>query len=279
MTNLTQLIVTVTQTPQTIVFTAPTTTTVAYGVAPITLAATGGASTSPIVFTVDATSTAGAGSITGNTLTVTGVGTIIVDANQAGSMDYSAAAQQQLTITVASGTVANFGLTISIPAITISSTQGYASETITVTPTGGFNAPITFACTQVPAGVSCSFSPSTVTPSGGPVSTVLTVSSNAAVSSLNHNNSNPLLPTGATLAAALCFFGFRRRRNLKLVLLLAVSFVGLGLCTGCSHTFYGSSTSPNSDLPTVGIVVVTATSGTLVQTAQFQVTLTSPNQQ
>ncbi|MFZ1086500.1 MAG: hypothetical protein WAN35_16170, partial [Terracidiphilus sp.] len=185
---------------------------------------------------------------------------------------YNASTVTNVTFTV-SAIPPNFGLSLDIPAITLTSGQGSASETITVTPTGGFNAPITFACTQAPAGVSCSFNPATITPSGGPVSTVLTVISSSAVASL-HRNSNPLLPTGATLAAALCFFGFRRRRSLKLVLMLAVSFVGLGLCTGCSHTFYGS---PNP--PVTGTVVVTATAGTLVQTASFQVTLVSPNQQ
>ncbi|MGD0546854.1 MAG: chitobiase/beta-hexosaminidase C-terminal domain-containing protein, partial [Terracidiphilus sp.] len=340
-----------------------------YGVAPITLAATGGASTSPVVFTVDGKSTAGAGSITGTALKISGVGTIIVDANQSATANYTAAAQQQLTITVnpigtvvtpsasvASGgtlytsggspitlssttagaaiyytltsgatgttptagstlytaagiaipavgtwtletialeagytpsTVANvtftvssippnFSLAFSLPAITFTN-GGSASETITVTPVGGFNSPITFTCSQN-VSISCSFNPVTITPSGGPVSTVLTVSYSSLYSSL-HRNSNPLLPTGATLAAALCFFGFRRRRNLKLVLMLAVSLMGLGLCTGCGGSFLGSSsTTPKSSLPVLASVVVTATSGTLVQTAQLQITVNSSNQ-
>ena len=185
---------------------------------------------------------------------------------------YTPSTVANVTFTVSS-IPPNFGLTISIPSVILTNGQGSANDTITVTPTGGFNAAVTFACTQVPAGVSCSFSPSTITPSGGPASTTLTLISSTAISSL-HRNSNPLVPTGATLAAALCFFGFRRRRNLKLVLLLAVSFVGLGLSTGCSHHFYGSPTPPITEM-----VQVTATSGTLVQTANFQVTLVSPSQQ
>ncbi len=361
-----QLTLTVNQATQTIAFTAPTITTVNFGVAPITLAATGGASSSPIVFTVDAKSTAGAGTIKGSVLTVTGVGTIIVDANQAGTADYSAAAQQQLTITVkqgaavatpvssvttggtvyttggtpitltstttgaaiyytltsgstgttpttastlytsagipipttvgtytieaiavetgyASSAVAtttftvsaippSFSLSFSIPSLTITNGQGSGSDTITVNPAGGYNAPITFACTQVPAGVTCSFSPSTITPNGGPVSTTLTVTSATATALGNH--SNPLFPAGATLAAALCFFGFRKRRNLKLLVLVAVSFVGLGLFTGCNHTYNGSVPPPITET-----VVVTATSGSYQQTASFQLTLVSPNQQ
>jgi hypothetical protein len=35
------------------------------------------------------------------------------------------------------------------------------------------------------------------------------------------------------LAVALCFFGFRKRRRLQLIVLLAASVIGLSLFTGC----------------------------------------------
>ncbi len=92
------------ETPQTITFTAPTTTTSTY--APgltITLGATGGGSNKTVVFTVDASST-GNGTISGNTLTVTQAGSIVVDANQAGGLVngvfYDSAPQAQLTLTI-----------------------------------------------------------------------------------------------------------------------------------------------------------------------------------
>ena len=92
------------ETPQTIAFTAPTTTTVTYAPSlTITLGATGGASNNTVTFTVDASST-GAGTITGNTLTVTQAGSIVIDANQAGGLVkgiyYQAATQAQLTLTI-----------------------------------------------------------------------------------------------------------------------------------------------------------------------------------
>ncbi len=80
---------TVTQAAQAITFTAPA-TPVTNGVSPIALVATGGASTSAVTFTIDAASTA-TGSISGSTLTVTGPGTLVIDANQAGDTNYSAA--------------------------------------------------------------------------------------------------------------------------------------------------------------------------------------------
>ncbi|MGA2171058.1 MAG: hypothetical protein ABSG62_22975 [Terracidiphilus sp.] len=92
------------ETPQTITFTAPVTTTYTFGVSPITLAATGGGSNNPVTFSIDSSSTE-TGTITnGNTLTVTGAGSQIIDANQVGGLVngiyYQGATQAQLTITI-----------------------------------------------------------------------------------------------------------------------------------------------------------------------------------
>jgi len=65
----------------------------------VTLNATGGSSTSPVVFTADASST-GVGSISGNVLTVTHAGTFVIDANQAADANYSAAPQVQQVLVV-----------------------------------------------------------------------------------------------------------------------------------------------------------------------------------
>jgi hypothetical protein len=84
---------TVAQATQTITFTAPT-SPVTYGVSPITLVATGGASGNTVVFSV----VSGPGTISGTTLTITGVGTVVVAANQAGNTNYSAATQVTQTV-------------------------------------------------------------------------------------------------------------------------------------------------------------------------------------
>jgi sugar lactone lactonase YvrE len=94
-----QLTLTINQAGQAIIFAPPT--------SPITYApgltdalnASGGGSGNAVTFTVDASST-GAGTISGSTLTVTQAGNIVVDANQAASVDYLAAPQVQQTIVV-----------------------------------------------------------------------------------------------------------------------------------------------------------------------------------
>jgi hypothetical protein len=67
----------------------------------ITLNVTPGASTSPVVFTVDSGSTTtGAGTIAGNVLTVTQAGTIVIDANQDSDVNYLKAPQVQQVLVV-----------------------------------------------------------------------------------------------------------------------------------------------------------------------------------
>src|SRR6202011_1503430 len=95
-----------------------------FGVAPITLSATGGGSGNPVTFSV----ISGPGSISGTTLTVTGAGSIVVQADQAGNANYSAAASVQQTEVVnkANQTI-TFGplspVNHTVPPITLSATS------------------------------------------------------------------------------------------------------------------------------------------------------------
>ncbi len=85
---------------QTISFTAPASGVVG-GTA--TLTATGGASGNPVVFSVDLSSAAGVCSVSGPngaTVTYTGVGLCLIDANQAAGNGYAAAPQVTQTVTV-----------------------------------------------------------------------------------------------------------------------------------------------------------------------------------
>jgi hypothetical protein len=93
-TQVTQSI-TVNPTAQTITFTAPT-SPVTYGVSPIALVATGGASGNAVVFSI----VSGPAIVSGSTLTITGVGTVVVAANQTGNANYAAATQVTQSIVV-----------------------------------------------------------------------------------------------------------------------------------------------------------------------------------
>ena len=120
---------------QTINFTAPT-SPVTFGVAPVTLSAT---STSglTVAFTIDGSST-GTGSIAGNALTITGAGTIVIDANQAGNGNYTAATQLQRTIIVNKA-----AQTINFTAPISPVTFGVAPVTLSATSTSGLTVTFT----------------------------------------------------------------------------------------------------------------------------------------
>jgi hypothetical protein len=85
--------------------------TATYGQSSVTLSAVGGGSGNLVVFSIDASSTAGACSVNATSLSFTGTGTCVVDANQGGSSNYFAAPQVQKTIVVNPGA----------PSITVSS--------------------------------------------------------------------------------------------------------------------------------------------------------------
>jgi hypothetical protein len=143
------------QVPQTIKF-APT-SPVTYGVAPIVLTASGGASGNPVTFTL----VSGPGSLSGSTLTVTGAGTIVVAANQAGNGTYAAAAPVTASIVVnqASQTITFGGIATQTAggslALTASASSGlavsFASTTSSVCTVSGSTASLLAAgtCTIV----------------------------------------------------------------------------------------------------------------------------------
>jgi hypothetical protein len=140
-TQVTQSVV-VNAASQTITFTPPT-SPVIFGVAPITLSATGGASGNAIVFSV----VSGPGSVAGSTLTVTGIGTIVIAANQAGNANYSTATQVTQSIVVNSATQT---ITFTPPASPVT----YGVSPITLSATGGASGnPIVFSIVSGPGSI------------------------------------------------------------------------------------------------------------------------------
>jgi len=144
-----QKTVVINQAAQTISFTPPT-TPVTYGAASVPLSATGGASGNAVVFTIDGSSTAGACTVSGTngtTLNFTGGGTCVIDSNQAGNTDYTAAAQVQRSVVIqqASQSITGFNPPLS-------GTTGGPTITLSATATSGL--PVTFSVVSGPGSVS-----------------------------------------------------------------------------------------------------------------------------
>ncbi|NOS78637.1 MAG: hypothetical protein HOP35_11895 [Nitrospira sp.] len=183
------------------------------------------------------------------------------------------------------GRPAPFTLGSSAPNNTLTVSAGKSAQTtITVTPNAGFAQPVTFACSGLPQGATCTFNPPSVTPNGGPVNTTLTINTDGGpVALLSPGASPPTMFAYALTPFALLMTGmlwYRRRvddhglwTGWFLVLMIALA--------SCSSS--DSSTPPansGSGVPATGTpagtstVTVTAASGGSSSGVPVQLTVT-----
>jgi hypothetical protein len=244
----------------------------------VTLVATvagqfGGLATGSVAFSNGSTSlgsaTLGANNQVGSnqallTTTALPVGTNSITAVYSGDTNFTGSTSAVLSQVVDAGP----DFTVAIAPATISVQAGQSgTTTITVQDVGGFNGNVSFACSGLPSGAKCSFTQVTVpTPAGVSYST-LTVTTSGSTASL-HRNSSPLLPSSA-LAVALCCFGWKKRRRLQMLLLVAMSIAGLSLLNGCG----GGGATIYAPPVTVSTITVTATSGPLSHATTFTLTV------
>jgi uncharacterized repeat protein (TIGR03803 family) len=165
----------------------------------------------------------------------------------------------------------DFTVAASPTTVTIGSPGQQGTATITITPTGGFNQTITFSgtsCSGLPTGASCSFNPSSATPSGGAVNTTLTISTTATSSAIlrlpfMHKQSLFLalvLPGLFILVPA----GRGKRCLVRgvggmLVLLFGLSVIGLSGCGGGSASGGGGDGGGVSGGTPAGTYTITVT--------------------
>jgi len=129
----------------------------------------------------------------GKTRIATVTGTSYVDTEVANGRDYFynivavgstdscyGATSNCLTVTPAASTTPDFSVSCSPSSLSV--TQGASTtSTCTVTSTNGYSSAVSLSCTGLPAGSSCSFVPSSVTPpSGGSANSTLTVTATAS---------------------------------------------------------------------------------------------------
>jgi hypothetical protein len=252
---------------QTISFTQPSSPVTYSSGLTVLLVATGGASGNPIVFTIDTSST-GTGTISSSTLTVTKAGNIVIDANQAGNTNYSAAAQVRQTIVVQAAQ-ADFSITPSPLSQSVAAGGNAAFAITAASVTGNFTTPIQLSVSGLPSGATAVFSPASITlGSESPNTSTLTVTTAAQMAS----NKSGLWPLGAPALALLVFIPFRRGRSFwrgKLLLLFA-AFITLAASlslTACGGGFAFPITSHSYTL------TITGTGGTDTHTATVQLTV------
>jgi uncharacterized protein (TIGR03118 family) len=195
--------------------------------------------------------------------------------------------------TTTSTAAATFGFSASTSAATVKAGSS-ATATISVAPTNSFSGNVTLACSG-PTGVTCTFSPSslTVTPTAAATTTV-TIQTAASMAHVEHRT--PWAQDTAAIAAAFLMpFGsilvFSRKRltgkgnQLQLLGLIALLLVSTGLVVGCSNSMnptaspVASAPPAPTTPPTPGtpaglqMVTVTATSGNITQNTTIALTV------
>jgi hypothetical protein len=166
---------------------------------------------------------------------------------------------------VSNVTVTDFAITSSVVNGTVKTGQP-ASFTINVAPKGGdFNAAVSLGCNGLPAGLSCSFSLSSVTPGANSSAVTLTISRTTIGSMRRGNPFFALwlgLPFGVVLIRG-------KRRRLALLLLAIGLVVAMFACGGGGG---GSGFSPQPTTSTsAATVTVTGTSEALSHSAAAQI--------
>jgi hypothetical protein len=192
-----------------------------------------------------------------------------------------------VTVTVTSPP-ADFTITANPTALSIS--QGKSgTATFTVTPVNGFNQTVGFACSGLPSGASCTFSPTSVTPNGSAVTSQLTITTTAPTSAmLRENSGGPGSWKGASgvVAVALLLFVLPSTRRKRFWKYIAVLLLALTICLspvlGCggSSSNTGGGQTSNSGTPTgTDKITITASvgsgSGSTQHTAILTVTVTN----
>jgi hypothetical protein len=199
------------------------------------------------------------------------VGAASITALYSGDTNFKSSQSAALTETITTITSpADFTVTATPSSLTLKQGQ-IGSVLLTITPLNGFNLPITPSCGTLPSGVTCAFTPTSVTPSGAPLTIGLLITTTAPTFSMLHKQGDqPFLNAGNRgamgLALALCLMPFTLRRGRKvvrlLVVLAAISLVSLSGCGGGSPKPTNSGTPTGTTTVTVNLSAGTGASPT-----------------
>src|SRR5690349_4586085 len=189
------------------------------------------------------------------------------------------------SVSPASGNTADFSASVSPSTVTVNAGQP-ANFTVSVAPSGGFNHVVTFSCSGMPAGASCTVAPSSVTLDGTNASTA-----NVVVMTTHRSGffAWPRLPVQrrigpgsvATILACILFWvgliSSRKilRLRLPLVLSCSVLFVA-AFCTSCGGGIVTPTPSkgpPGGTPAGTYMLVVTGTSGNVSHAASTLLTV------
>lgn len=156
----------------------------------------------------------------------------------------------------------DFQFTPNVPSITVG--RGGSTDVIlTVSPRDGFNGAVTFNC-LAPAGIACTFNPTTVNVSQNPATTRLTVAASATATNQHRGLTIPFVSFGA-LGTVLLGLG---RKTKAVLTLVAILTLGLLLVACGGYGKQGSGTPPHT-----ATVTLSAMGGSVSHSTTVSVTV------
>ncbi len=178
------------------------------------------------------------------------------------------------------GTGPDFGVGISPANVSVHAGQQAAINLRVSASNGAFNNAVSFACSSgLPAGATCTFSPSSVTPASATATSTLTISTKASSALLQPPGRRTISPLYSLWIGlpGLLLAGVRRRgvrSNVNKVWFVACILILIAVQLGCGG---GSSSSSGTHAPSPQIgnytVSVSATSGSLQHSIQVAMTI------
>jgi hypothetical protein len=228
-----------------------------YGAAPFAVSASS-ASSGAVTYAV----ASGPATISGNMITLTGVGTMMLIASQTSNGNYTAATTNTSFTIVAPFTVAS-GASASATA----TPGGTATYSFTLTPgSGAFPDGVAFTATGLPPGATATFSPTTIAAGSGATSVTLIIQTSSQTARNEPPFSGVQLPLLSTGFLLLPLAGVKLvRRHLpqmtRLSMVLRAMALSLGVALGLSGCTGGSSSSKSAQSYSVVITAKDVTTG------------------
>lgn len=166
------------------------------------------------------------------------------------------------------GNTPDFTLTSAQQSATIA-VGGSTTIMLSVAPTNGFSGAVTFTCAG-PSGISCTFNPSSVTPSGATATTMMTIHAAAGGSYGPRMAGSWLAMSGFGFLAVMIGGAGQRRKRIGSVILAAVA---VAIVTSTLLASVGCGGGGSAAQRGTASVAVTAASGALMHTTMVTLTV------